>query len=300
MCAVALGNTMTSATQVSRKNFSCEADDKQVRWWIFTFPYESFDPCWIDDNISYYRGQCEISVTGYWHYHVVVNFKRSVRFSFVKAMCPSDYNIQPIRDRDAAIQYVWKDGTSLPFSRFEDGVRPVRRSSRRDWQEAFDHAKEGNFDLIDPSVVIQHYGNLKRIRADYCTPPERTNIKVFIYWGISRSGKSFRAKEEAKTMGSYFSKIPSTKWWCGYQDHPCVIFNEFTGKISIEHILQWLDWTPCVVETKGGSTPLFATSFWFTSNKPPHQWWPECHPAQWDAFQQRITNSVEFTERYTE
>lgn len=273
---------------------------KKQKWYMATCSmehYMSMSP--IHPSIEYFIGQREESDSEdpYEHFHFAICFKQQKRIVTIKKLFPT-WNFKPITDIDGAITYVTKLENRVPDSLVEGGTKPFIRSSKRDWDKIKDSAKKGDFDSIDAQIFVTHYNSLKRIRADYCTPPERININVFIYWGISRSGKSFRAKKEAEEMGSYYCKIPSTKWWCGYQGQPCVILNEFTGKISIEHLLLWLDWTPCVVETKGGSTPLFATSFWITSNKPPHQWWPECHPAQWDAFLQRVTNSIEFTERY--
>jgi hypothetical protein len=286
------------SSTAKRSDFCDEISDKQTRWWIMTLPFESFHPFYLDDSVAYAKGQCEISPTGYWHWHIVCGFSRSQRFSFVKALVGPGIDIQCVRNRDNALQYVWKDRTSIPFSRFDHGVKPVVRASKKDWEQVYDHAKEGNWEAICPSVLIAHYGNLKRIHTDNLTPPERPNVKVFIYWGLSRSGKSYRASQEAKKVGALYSKLPSTKWWCSYRGERCVVINEFTGKISIEHFLLWLDWAPCLVEFKGGSTALQADHFWITSNVPPHRWWPDCHPAQWDAFLQRVTNSVEFTERY--
>lgn len=291
---------MGDAALESRENLFEENSEKQTRWWLFTFPYESFEPFYLADSVAYARGQCEISPTGYWHWHVVVGFKRSQRFSYCKSLFGDGVRIECCRSRDNCLQYVWKDRTSLPFSRFEHGVKPVRRSSKRDWEETLNHAKEGNFDYIDPSVLIQHYGNLKKLRSDYMTPPVRHDIKLFIYWGVTGAGKSKRAYDEAIAEdGKFFKKQADTKWWCGYRGEKCVIFDEFTGDISLPSILAIINWMPHSVEVKGGSVPLMATHFWFTSNTKPERWWPHANERTWDAFKRRITIVEEFTESYS-
>lgn len=88
-------------------------------------------------------------------------------------------------------------------------------------------------------------------------------------------------------MGAY-PKDPSTKWWCGYQQQPNVVIDEFRGRISVEHLLRWFDRYPVVVETKGGAVVLSATSMWVTSNLPPDRWFPELDGATFDALKRRI------------
>jgi hypothetical protein len=282
-----------------RTEFVENSRDRQTRWYLFTLPYESYHPFFMDDSVRYARGQCEISPTGYWHWHIVVCFHRTQRWSFAKTLAGDNIDIQPVRNRDAAIEYVWKDRTSLPFTRFDHGIVPIRRASRRDWEDVYDNAKEGNFDAIDPSVIVQHYHNLKRIRSDYQTPPVRMSIELFIYWGVTGSGKSTRAYQEAKEDGVYF-KSSSNKWWDSYRGEKNVIIDEFQGKVSIDHLLRWVNWLPCLVETKGGTVPLLATTFWITSNVNPRAWWDNVPKAQEEAFARRITSEVYFDTRYSE
>lgn len=162
------------------------------------------------------------------------------------------------------------------------------------WQ----HAKQGKFDDIDRSVLVQSYLNLKKIRSDYMVPTIRDSIEVNVYWGITGSGKSHRAFNEA---GENFYAKPSTnKWWDGYQGQPNVVLDEFDGSINVVHLLRWFDKWPCLVETKGGTVPLLANKFWITSNVAPGNWWPDVKLVHLDALNRRITNEVEFNQTYTE
>lgn len=289
---------MVDAALDSRENYFEKNSDKQTRWWLFTFPYESFEPFYLHDSVAYARGQCEISPTGYWHWHVMVGFKRSQRFSYCKSLFGDGVRIECCRSRDNCLQYVWKDRTSIPFSRFEHGVKPVRRSSKRDWDETLDHAKEGNFDNIDASVLIQHYGNLKKIRSDNLKPKWRNNIKVYLFWGLTNCGKSYRAFQEAGPDA--YIKQGNTKWWCGYRGETSVVIDEFDGSVGITHLLKWFQQYPCMVETKGGNVPLQANTFYLTSNLRFDQWYPNAHQRHLEALERRFTVIEYFNTPYSE
>jgi len=85
-----------------------------------------------------------------------------------------------------------------------------------------------------------------------------------------------------------YPKDPRTKFWCGYGAQEHVIVDEFRGGIDIAHVLRWLDRYPCHVEIKGGSRPLCAKRYWFTSNIPPREWYPDADDATFAALERRL------------
>lgn len=107
-----------------------------------------------------------------------------------------------------------------------------------------------------------------------------------MFWGPTGTGKSHRAWEEAGVEA--YSKDPRTKFWCGYRGQRNVIVDEFRGAIDIAHILRWTDKYPCRVETKGGTAPLLAESFWFTSNLEPTCWYPGLDELSYEALARRL------------
>jgi len=50
---------------------------------------------------------------------------------------------------------------------------------------------------------------------------------VFVFWGVTGSGKSHRAWSEAGVDA--YSKCPRSKFWDGYQDQSNVVVDEFRG-----------------------------------------------------------------------
>ena len=143
---------------------------------------------------------------------------------------------------------------------------------------------------IPADVRVVSYRTLRAIGSDYskAVPMERN---AFVFWGPTGTGKSRRAWDEAG-MDAY-CKDPRTKFWCGYQDEPNIVVDEFRGGIDIAHLLRWLDRYPVRVEIKGSSRVLKATCFWFTSNTNPRDWYPDIDYMTLEALMRRIT-IVEF------
>ena len=275
----------------------------QCRYYIGTWKYTEFSlPSPMPEAWSFFCGQREVGgQSEYEHFQFVVGFRRSTRFNKAKSFFPACVHLEAVKDLDNALDYCHKSDTAIEHSYVELGVRPVRRNSSRDWTDVWDAARSGDLESIDPQILVTHYNNLKRIRADFVTPPVREGVQLFIYWGLTGSGKSYRAFQEAKEDGvlPYF-KSSSNKWWDGYRGETCVVIDEFEGKVSIDHILRWVNWLPCLVETKGGTIPLNAVRFWITSNLKPTLWWPDCPDAQYRAFLRRVSLEVYFNNRFLE
>jgi len=139
------------------------------RYWLLTIPHYAYLP-YLPSECNYIKGQLEIGATnGFRHWQLVVAFKRSVRLSGVKRLFGPTTHAEPTRS-EAANDYVWKDDTAVPNTRFELGKKALKRNDKQDWAIILDHARNGRLDAIPPDVVVRHYGNLKRIATDYASP----------------------------------------------------------------------------------------------------------------------------------
>lgn len=236
-------------------------------------------------DLVHLKGQQEVGEQGLHHWQLIANFSRPVTGNQVKSFFCPQAHIEKTRS-DAADAYVWKEESAVQGTRFEKGDKPLRRNNKTDWDLVRTNAKTGNFDDIDADVFVRHYSSLKRIRVDYAEPIWRENIEVLVYWGGSGLGKTRRAWHEADK--NVYVKDPNTKWWDGYKGEECVIIDEFTGVIAINHILRWLDRYPCSAEVKGYSTPLRANRFWITSNLDPRTWYPDANSDQMRALLRRM------------
>jgi len=260
---------------------------KPARWWIGTIPYSQFPDinCGFDNDVAFATGQREVGgETGYEHWQLVVNFKKPQRLSGVKKKFGGAGHWEPTRS-ESALGYVVKDESSVPGTRFEYGAKPMQRGDPKDWVAIRDAAMGGRLQDIPADIYVRCYNQLRRIESDNLQPAgiER---KVQVYWGRTGSGKSRRAWEEAGLCA--YPKDPRSKFWDGYRGHQHVVIDEFRGGIDISHMLRWLDRYPCVVEVKGSSTVLKATSIWITSNIPPQLWYVGLDNGTVDALLRRM------------
>lgn len=254
------------------------------RIWLLTIPRDKWQPH-LPEGVAYIRGQAETgNATGYEHWQVLVYFGRTVRLSGVKRLFGQQSHCELSRS-SAADAYVWKDETRIDGTQFEFGQRPIKRNSARDWADIKQKAIEGKLEEVPPDLFVRHYGNLRRIAADYSKPVsiERT---IYVYWGQTGVGKSRKAWDEAGLDA--YPKDPLSKFWDGYQGQKHVVIDEFRGIINIAHILRWFDRYPVNVEIKGSSTTLRATKIWITSNLHPRDWYVDLDNATMDALLRRL------------
>jgi len=170
-------------------------------------------------------------------------------------------------DSLANYNYCSKDGDFEEF-----GERPKSQQEKGDdekkrYQRAWEHAKQGNIEDIDPDIRVRLYGTLKKIRADYLPIP-KAQEKMDFHWfvGPSGAGKTTAARNENPV---HYLKDPNTKWWDGYVDQPCVIIEDYDKKCDpmLQQMLKrWADHWPFAAEIKGGSINIRPPRIIVTSN----------------------------------
>lgn len=196
----------------------------QMKYWMLTIPAHHFTP-YLPKNVEFIKGQLESgSTTDYIHWQILVSFIKKSTLSVVKSTF-GNFHAEPTRS-EAADEYVFKDETAIPNTRFELGKKSLKRNSAKDWDVIKSCAMAGNFTDIPADVLIRNYSALKKIHIDNVIPVP-VEKEVFVYWGRTGSGKSKRAWEEASF--SAYPKSPTSIWWCGYQQHEAVVIDEFRG-----------------------------------------------------------------------
>lgn len=207
----------------------------KYRYWLITVPYSEgfattvrlWEESGLPELLVYVKGQQERGAErDYHHFQLLAVACRQITLGQIKRSIGGTGHCEPSRS-DAADAYVWKDDTAVPDSRFEIGVKPVRRNSRIDWERVKDAATRGALDEVPASVYVQHYRSLRAIHSDNQRPVAMVR-SCSVFWGVTGVGKSRRAWDEAGLEA--YSKDPRTKWWCGYRGQEHVILDEFTGK----------------------------------------------------------------------
>lgn len=188
----------------------------------------------LPDGASYMAGQLEVGgTTGYRHWQAVLYFRNRASLRRIKALFPRAH--AEVTRSSAARDYVWKDDTAVPDTRFEFGSMPMNRNNRTDWDSVLLDTRAGNWDSIPADVYIRCFSNLNKIHVESLKPVAQEKT-VYVFWGRTGTGKSRRAWDEA-TFDAY-PKDPCTKWWDGYRGQRNVVIDEFRGQIGISHLLR--------------------------------------------------------------
>lgn len=249
---------------------------------MLTIRHCDFTP-WLPSGCTWIRGQLERGDGGYLHWQVLVSFRKKVSLAGVVSVFGKHH--AELTRSEAAGEYVWKEETGIPATRFELGEKPINPSSRIDWDVVWERAKSGDLDAIPAFVRVKSYRTIRAIGSDFSKayPMVRT---CRVFWGSTGTGKSKRAWEEAGDNA--YIKSARSKFWDGYQSEENIIIDEFRGNIDIGYLLTWLDRYPVRVEIKGSSVPLNAKRFWICSNLEPKDWYPDCDYITHDALLRRM------------
>jgi hypothetical protein len=109
--------------------------------------------------------------------------------------------------------------------------------------------------------------------------PETVKMNVIYIKGISGTGKTTRAWEEALKIGHRiydYSPVMQEKWWEGYDLEPTIIIDDLRAShIKPGQLLKILDKFQCRVPYKGGFRQLPAINFIITSIFNPYEFWSE-------------------------
>lgn len=241
---------------------------RQGRYWILTIPEEGWDGLTLPGDCVWAKGQLECGSTGYRHWQIVAGFERKCSCIHIREVF-GPYHCELTRSK-AAEQYVWKEDTAVPGTRFELGSRPFHRNSATDWDAVWDHATRGEVLDIPANIRVRSYFTIRRIFEDYMVPLA-TARTTRVFWGATGTGKSRTAWEEAGA--SAYIKNPNSKFWSGYKGERNVIIDEFRGKIDVSYLLTWCDRYPVHIETKGGGRPAMFEKIWIISNLHPKDWY---------------------------
>jgi hypothetical protein len=257
---------------------------QQGRYWILTIPHQNFTP-YLPNGVQWIKGQLECGAGGFLHWQIIVGFNKNKRLGALRDLF-GPHHAELTRSA-AAAEYVWKDETAVSNTRFELGQKALKRNSETDWDSIREMAKKGRLNEIPSDIYIRSYSALKMIAKDHMEPVAMERF-INVYWGATGTGKSRRAWDEA-TFQAY-PKDPCTKFWDGYRPeiHKNVVCDEFTGTISLNHMLRWLDRYPVIVEAKHGACVFAAERLWLTSNIDPREWYPDAKEEQKKALLRRL------------
>lgn len=211
--------------------------------------------------------------TGMRHVQGFICFATAMRMTSVKnVLGDTSAHLEAARGTvEQNVEYCTKEGNrTLTRGEPPAGHEGGGEATRKKYEEARQLALEEKFMEIDPSLLIRHYGNLRKIATDFGErPPDLDACCGLWLYGVPGVGKSTRAR--SLVPDSTFVK-PLNKWWDGYKGERCVILDDVDHQQSgwIFHFLKiWADKYAFVGECKGYSRHIRPQRVVVTSNYKP-------------------------------
>lgn len=237
------------------------------RAFIFTInnPEESDKPDLALWGASYLIYQLEVGENGTPHYQGYVYFTSVKRMSALKKINPKAHWEKRRGNHQQAKDYCSKEDTRVEGP-FEFGVEPAQ-GKRNDIEDLFDAviagAKDKELQADHTVAYVKYYKAVDRIRANLLTP-RKDKPQVYWYYGATGTGKTRKAFDE--NPDAYFKDMSNGKWWDGYNQQNCVVFDDMRkDTFKFHELLRILDRYPLKVEYKGGSMEFNSPKIIITS-----------------------------------
>lgn len=207
----------------------------------------------------------EVGKSGTKHLQGYIYWKNPKSFNAVKRILPGSPHIEAAKGTaNDNEKYASKDGDFTVR-----GTIP-RQGSRNDIQDIIQSVREGA-SMRSILGVARSYQAAKmgELAKRYFKQPRGVAPNVLWFWGPTGVGKTHAAQEHVGDDSPPYW-VYDGKWWCGYDGHENVIWDEFRAdQVKFSRLLRLLDKWPVDVEVKGGSVQFMAKLIIITSNKHP-------------------------------
>lgn len=235
--------------------------------------------------------------TGHRHLQGYIQFSKRQRFTQVCKILGGEVCHWEAAMGDAAanFKYCTKSGDFVEFGERPEFENAGQREKRR-WDDAFNHARDGNYEEMDKQILVCHYKNLRGIHNDFRPPAEVANYhgenelkhRFRWYYGEPGSGKTSHAYRLAGALGLDVYVKSHNKWWCGYKKGTMVLLDDVNQDATWlgDFLKLWCQEYPFQAETKGGMSTIRPDYIIITSNYHPHAIFKD--PAMRAALDRRI------------
>lgn len=276
--------------------------DPRSRYWVFTFNnYGEDDERRIVELVeggdaTYLIVGHEIGDSGTPHLQGYIEFAIPKGFTFARNELGGPRVHIEIRRGSglAAASYCKKGGDFKEYGT----LRKSCKGDRRDLREIQDLIESGCSELDIarhyPGQWHRYYRSFDRYRL-LCRSTGLRDVQVYVLWGDPGTGKSgFVYDFTMRKYGCYnslYSVADAKNWWFdGYARQPVVLFDDFRGESTVSNILRITDRYPVLAPVKGGFVDFTPEYVFFTSNKPPEEWFPDSVDVR--AFRRRVRRVV--------
>jgi len=264
--------------------------------WCFTVHGHQAMLYELPEDVQYIVYQEELPPSNALHIQGYVQFERKKRGSTVTNLVREWFDAHPeasvhseaARGSDEENEsYCTKEETRVDGGPYRYGVRIPHAGKKGGRSDLLAVQRKLDTGATIKRIAQEHFSdfakyerafrNYKRLMVE----PRNARPEIFVHIGPSGCGKTKHVRESYPD--AYWH--PGGKWWDDYDGESVVIFDEFYGhKLSFSQLLNVLDWGQIRIETKGSSAQLAATTFVFTSNQDPQDWYDKekTHQPDWE------------------
>lgn len=237
------------------------------------------------------------------HYQAYIELFKQTPLNTLKTIVDdSKVHAEPAKGNPAQnIIYCKKDGKV-----YREEGKVSRQGKRNDLVRLREHFKENKTlkTAIEDDDLLLHVAKHPRLvnTLQLLYSVERSFVtELYVFWGVTGSGKSHKAFKDASELGSVYFK-PSGAWWDGYNGQFSVIFEDFRGECGLAQLLRLADKYPLRVPVKGGFQQFTSHRLYITSNVDVGEWFnteQRGYEASMEALRRRITQKVHFDVPFT-
>lgn len=233
------------------------------------------------------------------HYQGYIELNKPMRMPGVRNVLNCNAHLEGRKGtRVDARNYCMKEESRVDGP-WEFGDFTKGQGARSDLENVTNLIKEGRpekeiFEECPETYIRYHSGISKAISLMQCTARQRDNLRVFVYWGVPGSGKSYRASMEAG--GEAYRWPVGCGEPRGYKGEPNVIIEEFNGYILASKMKVILDKYPTTLQVPYGQVAWNPINIWITSNYDPKEWYQS--GVDNEAIMRRLTKIEKFVTRY--
>lgn len=265
---------------------------------------------------AYYCMADETAATGTYHTHIFFYAPSPVRFSTIKGRFPSAHIEKAFGSVRQNRNYITKSGkwaesdkaeTAVAGSFTEWGEVPAENAEKNpEMYRLIQDVREGitTSEIVnnDPALAfrVRDIDTLRQTMLAERYASEMRHVDVSYIYGVSGTGKTRGIFERHAPKDIYrLTNYRTGKGvsFDGYYGQDVLVFEEFTGQIPIEEMLNYLDIYPLYLPARYSDKVACYTKVYITSNSALSAQYPfdQLHrPETWGAFYRRICRVVKY------
>lgn len=251
----------------------------------------------FSDKMNYLIYQLEEGESGTPHLQGYVQFKTQHRITgVIKIILNSHISVargtpeenKTYCTKEPRLDGPWEYGTQTTQGKRTDldGAIEIIRNAKRPLEEIMEQAPQVYVKYPQGMKDLCNYHVEKRTRGEF------RNVKVYVHWGTTGTGKTRTAVES--NPDHYIIRNEQTLWWDGYTGQSTLIIDEFKNWITLTQLLGLLDGYQCRLPVKGSFTYAQWDTVYITSNLSPDDWYPNIDSEHKAALTRRITEIKHF------